>query len=543
MKKKNIKYIVLMAISLLFVGINSCDLDQLEDPNSLTAEQVEVDYLLNQVQLFYQNVTAGDKFENEPGLNTAGMEIIRMKAMFGAYTGTFTDLTATSVDRLWRYAYEEVFNNGKAVLDILEGTEGYDHHLGITKTVMAMTLVNLVDHFGDIPWTEALQGADNFNPAVDDDAALYNVAFTYLDEAIVHFGETPQAYPSDFFYNGSGSNWINFINSFKMKMYLNLRLTDASAATTAINAILSSGNYIQSTAGDMQWQYSSSATNPDSRHPDFKANYSAGGSSDYMSNWYMNAMYNEKTDIDPRMRYYFYRQTPDAPSGDNLPCDGLGFDYCYIGGLYWGRDHSDDEGVPPDGELRTTFGVYPAGGELDTTQFATVTSDAGLGGAGIFPIMLYSYVDFMLAEAVLELGVASGMTARAHFEQGIRTSMAKVRDFGAAHPAATDTVHLITDYKIDNYVTEALANYDAASNPLDIVIKEYFLALFGNGMEAYNAYKRTGYPSDIQAPVRESGAFPRTFQYPANAVQLNKNISQRIVTERVFWDDGSTTLN
>ncbi len=47
--------------------------------------------------------------------------------------------------------------------------------------------------------------------------------------------------------------------------------------------------------------------------------------------------------------------------------------------------------------------------------------------------------------------------------------------------------------------------YNAANadGKLNIIEKEYFKALFGNSVEAYNTFRRTGKPDDGQPLVRE----------------------------------------
>lgn len=116
-------------------------------------------------------------------------------------------------------------------------------------------------------------------------------------------------------------------------------------------------------------------------------------------------------------------------------------------------------------------------------------------------------------------------------------------DFGAAQAGTSPFIP--TQETIDAYVAKVLAKYDAAANneaKLDVVIKEFHIASWGNGMENYNNYRRTGYPSDIQAHVYTPGSFPRSYQYPARLIQRNTSFTQRVVTEPVFWDDNSTTL-
>ncbi|MFC2090133.1 SusD/RagB family nutrient-binding outer membrane lipoprotein [Bacteroidota bacterium] len=541
MKKIYNKLIALNVIILLLFS-NSCDLNQQEDPNNLTSNNVDIEFLLNRVQLSYTNLTIGDKRGNEPGLNNAAREAVRMLQQFGPYTGAFTDLTATSLNRVWSYGYMKVLKNGMEALALAE-EEGLPYHAGVARTIMALCLANLVDHFNDIPWSQALDAANYPMPEANNGEDVYDVAMEMLDLAIEDFNETPPGIPNDYYFNGSAASWLKAIASIKLKMYLNLRLIDASGSTSAINQLIADGFLIDEIAEDFEFQYSTVAANPDSRHPDYRYNYDANGGDDYMSNWYMSSMKDDPPAWDPRMRYYFYRQIEEDPTGDDLPCTGLNYDYCYIGDYYWGRDHADDEGVPPDQLKRTVTGIYPAGGAFDGDNFMSVNDNPGAGGEGIFPIMLSSWVNFMLAEASLTLGTTGD--ARTYLENGLTQSIEKVMTFGAPYISEDEAAFIPTDTAVDDHINWVLANYDNAANDaerLDIIIKEYFIALWGNGMEAYNAIRRTGYPSDVQDPVIVSGPFPRTYQYPSDLVLLNDNFDQRVVTERVFWDNNETPL-
>ncbi|RLD69416.1 MAG: SusD/RagB family nutrient-binding outer membrane lipoprotein [Bacteroidetes bacterium] len=539
--KKNI--ILLFTTLLVFTyGCELTNLDKLDSPNNLTADAVEINYALNALQVDFVNMTAGRYADNNQGFNVSAMRACRMLHLFGTYNGPFSDMRSTSSNNLWEWAYMGVLKNADLVVSIAE--EGENYHTGIAKVLKAYTMATLVDYFVDVPYTEALDGENNFNPRPDDGAAIYAAALTILDEAIADFNAgTPGGLPNDYFYNNDATRWIKLANSIKLKMHLNMRLTNASASTTAINAIIASGNYISSTADDFQFQFSAIGANPDSRHPEFIDTYGAGGAgSYYMSNYFIWLLKDSKANWDPRIRYYLYRQIDEDPEGDDLPCDGYGYDYCYLGDYYRGRDHADDFGVPPINLERTTWGVYPIGGAFDDDDFASVPNNQGAQGAGIFPGMLSSYVNFMLAEAALTLGTTGD--ARTYYENGITQSINKVMAFGAAEAAGSPNIPTSTD--VDDYIAEALGLYDAAATDterLDIAMTEYLLALWGNGIELYNMYRRTGMPSTMQSPVIAAGAFPRSYPYPGNLVDRNNNFSQKVVTETVFWDNGSTDLD
>ena len=242
---------------------------------------------------------------------------------------------------------------------------------------------------------------------------------------------------------------------------------------------------------------------------------------------------------DPRARYYFYRPTGNSPSGIDYPCEGSNIhDYCYVGNGYWGRDHADDEGLAVVSHLNTVHGLYPGGGAFDANQFLEVPyvrfTPTSLSGAGIRPIYLATFTHFALAEGALTLG--SNGNPRELLETGIRKSMDKVSDFATNNGIYTGGFEM-TVSDINNYVNAVLSEYDSANNDgkLAIIAREYFIAAWGNGIEPYNLYKRTGLP-DLQTPIIPAGDFPRSFLYPESVVNSNPNIDQREVTSKVFWD-------
>ena len=97
--------------------------------------------------------------------------------------------------------------------------------------------------------------------------------------------------------------------------------------------------------------------------------------------WFMNEMKNGVGGVtDPRIFYYFYRQVEGVPGFDGyeaneevLECGlpgyfnpyAAGIVFCSPGGGYWGRDHGNDNGIPPDGFQRTLHGSYPACANFD----------------------------------------------------------------------------------------------------------------------------------------------------------------------------------
>jgi hypothetical protein len=539
------RIITLISVTaLLGLVVGSCDFFNLEltkDPDAVVLEDANPDYALNAMQLDFKNFLNDDDPDNWNGVNKFGMEVVRM---FNVWGGTYENAyNPQAFDNLWSHAYEGLLMDAQTFLPIYEENEWWIH-AGITRILQAYTLTTLVDFFGDVPWSESFD-ATNFNPAADDDQSLYDVALAKLDEAIGDLAKESLATPSnDLFYDGDPEAWITLAKTLKLKIYLNLRLLDPSKATSEINSLIADGDLISDPSQDFYFPYSRNTDNPDSRHPYFTYNYLNGGN-DYMANYYMWTLYEEKAVVDPRIRYYFYRQVlVSSEDFQELPCYGVDrpahypvdMPYCTLNDGYWGRDHLDDDGIPPDTRKRTLWGVYPAGGEFDSDIGLPAEASSGLQGAGAEVIMLDSYVKFMLAEAALTLGTSGD--ARQLLLDAVQASIDHVMAFGAE--VAVEE-YIPTQEDIDAYLAEVATLYDEAGTEdeqLEVIVKEYYIALFGNGVESYNLVRRTGKPSNLQPALDPSpGEFTRTFNYPAICVNLNSSIPQKTTNAvQVFWD-------
>jgi len=530
--KNILKITFVTAMLALFTGCETTELDLLDNPNAISADVADKNFVLNQIQLSFNGIVSG--------FRGTSSNITRMTAQFGQYNGT---IEVRTLNGTWASAYN-MFANVDLLETISGNTEGgLPNHLGVAQIIEAYTYITLVDYLGDVPYSQANQFAEFPTPALDPGEDVYTAQIALLNTAISNLNQGSAVVPQDLFYGDfDADNWIAVANTLKLKAHLNM------GDGAAISGLLSE-NIIDTDDEDFQFNYSSSAS-PESRSPIFQGNY-VNGAGFYMSNGFLDmlnagdgeAPFVETGIADPRLRYYIYRQKNSAPSGSNLPCAGQDiYDYCYVGNLYWGRDHGDDEGIPNDGIRRSTWGVYPGGGAFDNNQFNRSDGNGTptLDGAGINPIFLSSFTHFALAEAGLDLGV--GVNSRDLLEAGISLSMDKVTNFTGSLDTTDEDDETIdyaaTGAEISAYIARVMAEYDAASGndaKLEIVVREWYLASWGNGVEPYNMYRRTGYPT-LQTGVKPVGPFPRSYRYPENETNTNPNVSQTTADNQVFWD-------
>ena len=554
MKIKSNKLFWLLGLILVF-SCETTELDLLVDPNVPTPETLNENGSLNFIQFnlaeFFEEATE------------AGAETVRLEYMFDTYEVNFNN-TNVNTGGMWRIGYADILNEIQALIPIATNSNSL-RHTGVARIIKAYTMMTLVDYFGDVPYLEALQGDSGIVfPTVDPASDVYDAAFDEIDLALADFanidGNTPNF--NDLFYGEDGSatmeKWTRFANTLKLKYYLNRRLIDEAGSLAGINSLLTAGNLITSSADDFTWQ-SGTAGNPQSKHQYYVEEYEAANTGEYIPNYLMWALTEEKGSDDPRLRYYVYRQTNSFPTDEatlnnELDCwndarpasyapidamQAVPLPFCSLidrGDGFWGRDHADNDGIPPDNTKRSTFGVYPVGGRFDDNDGERIRAGEGLAGAGIWPIMMDSFVYFMRAEAALYLGTSDD--AAAMLEQGMRSSLNTVINF---LPNPGDFNNTADAADVNAYVTGVMTSYMNAANDderMEIIGKEYWLAMYGNGVEGYNLYRRTGAPGNLQPTLLGTGSFPRSFLYPSNTVDRNLNITQKPgLTEQVFWDN------
>jgi len=578
-----LKKLIFLATLTIFIGLGACNKfnDQLNsllnNPSTPNPSAASVDLYLNNLQLsfasFYQQ--ASDLSDG----------LVRQELMYGPlYYNAFAP---TSYDGIWNTAYTSIFLTANTMVPLAEQKGEYEH-AAIARILKAYTMVTMVDLFGNIPYSQADLGTLNTNPVVDSGAAVYDSAVVLLDTAIAELGVASSATPAnDEFYGGNAANWATLAKTLQLKIYVQTRLVDNTVAAKITN-LINAGDLITSSAQDFQFGYSKHNAAPDSRAEHYVNNYgTTNGAGDYIGNYFMWCLYQEKPIVDPRIRYYVYRQIDDAtdysdPRVSNqttlqfaLACfyraypvnypatpnpTDIGYTstpYCIVGQGYWGRDHGNNEGIGPDGALRSTWGVYPAGGAFDNDQnvqcgpTTTSSTESGAGGNGILPIWLSSYTYFLEAEAALTL--ATPGDPQALLLQGVNASFNKVANFattiGYTIPT-TDTTKTITPTNQQNYVNTVQSIYQNATGTdaqLNVIMKEYYLAAWGNGLEAYNNYRRTGKPNNMQPAVTpDPGLFLRSFFYPDGYVNFNKNAVQKNILPTtyfpVFWDNNPSNF-
>lgn len=629
--KSQIIKIFLFTTALFFAGCETIDLNQTENPSGVNENLSDPVYAFNYIQIQLADFV--------DSANSFTQRVTRQMAMTGGntYENAFAPVN-----------FNDNWNTGYRLLNAIKLMEPKalqnKEYLayGSAKVIKAYVMITLVDLYGDVPYSEALQGSGNLTPKFDKGEDVYKQALVVLDEAIELINNTNTKTPTDvqdLFYSNSKLKWTKLANTLKFKIYMSARLASGEIGLTdaelkqKIKDILDSGNYISDSSDDFAFNYGNSRFNPNARHPLYNDQYELGGGA-YIANYFMWAMSTEKNlgmDAkgtvpytyesnpptgpldskfvnDPRANFYFFKQDAD-PAGEDtftLPnrsrpahYDDSRYNSFYFDAVrapytvsnwisgssvptngYWGRDHGDNSGIPPDAQKRTVAGVYPIGGAYGSPTDVQTSGDKGALGAGIMPIIMSSYIHFLKAEAIMTLGISGDV--KSELLLGVEQSIDRVlkpigtypeinkddRPYPWADEARYAPGTLITNQNTgatngtwtdnysswgkiylrdkSNYLKYISSKYDelSVSDRLELIIKEYYLASWGNGIEPYNNYRRTGFPSNMQPTLEvDPGEFYYRALYPGESVNNNPNAPANVRTKRVFWDKAGIELH
>src|SRR5687768_500437 len=179
MKKINLKYI--LGAALLVFATSACEdaLDINTNPNAATTADVQL--------VLPQAITASSFIANQ--YNTYGAHFGGYMANAGGFSGFGNllnyNLTPGDWNNLWTSTYQDPLTDLKYVMDKTEGKPELVYFNAAAKIMTVVNFQRLVDAFGDIPYTEALRGAEGITtPKYDDAATIYRDLYAKLDEAI-----------------------------------------------------------------------------------------------------------------------------------------------------------------------------------------------------------------------------------------------------------------------------------------------------------------------------------------------------------------------
>jgi len=288
------------------------------------------------------------------------------------------DINARGIsDRHWSELYRDVIfdlQDAKSIVEVdPELTDAEKNaRLGQLEVLEVYAWSVMVDTFGDIPYTEAVNATEFPLPAYDAAATIYADLITRIGAASANLEAGEGFTAADVLYNGDIDAWNKFSNSLQLR--LGMRLSDVNPSlskSTAEAAIV--GGVFTSNADNAQLLYQ---TNPPNTNPLWE-DLVESGRSDYLPAATIVDVMNNLND--PRRPHYFFNETVDS----------------YIGGVYGGSNN---------------YTSY--------THVGQALLDPTLPGI----LLDYAEVEFNLAAAA-KLSYTGAGNASAHYNKAITASI------------------------------------------------------------------------------------------------------------------------
>ncbi|PJJ10870.1 SusD-like starch-binding protein associating with outer membrane [Flavobacterium sp. 1] len=341
----------------------------------------------------------------------------------------------------------------------------------------------IVDTFGDVPYTESLQGSGDYLPKYDKAIDIYKDLIVRLNKDIATIDTGATAFgTADVIYGDDLDAWLKFANSIKLKLGINLKASGLESAI-ANNAILTgAAGGFTSNKDNAKLTYMNNLPNTNPIYEDLVFS----GRHDFVpAKPFVDAIVAKN---DPRTVVYF---------DDNLTP--------YKGGVVG---------------IKNSYGKF--------THVSDHIQEASFAGT----LLDYSEVEFLLAEAV-ERGVAVGGTAESHYTKAITASM---EDWGIS---ATATATYLAQ--------PTVAYATATGTWQQRIGEQSWYAKFNRGFEGWTSTRRLNFPvlvAPATADQAAEGQVPSRMTYPIREQTLNATNYQAASTSiggdklktKLFWD-------
>jgi hypothetical protein len=389
-----------------------------------------------------------------------------------------------AIDAHWESLYSGPLYDFKVIIDKANDSNSPNME-AIGRIMKAYTFHNITDLWGDVPYFEALQGAEgSFRPKYDAQKDIYMDLLSELKKANDLINEdADEVGRGDIMYNGDVMKWKKFANSLRLRLLMRMSKVEPATAQAGIEEIFTDpAKYpvFTSNSDDAELNY---LTSRPYRNPIFENGVTRDDHG--VSKTLVDLL---KSKDDPRLTIYA------EPNKD---------------GEYRGQ---------PNGAIS----------QPNIADISRIGKKFRNEPTSPLYVLTYAEVLFIKAEAA-QNGWSVGVDAKTAYESAIKASFEK-------HGA-----------DIGNYLLHPEVSYDLASDKYKVIGEQKWLALFMQGVEAFSEYRRTGYPNTIVEP--EGSAFPGRgipLRFPYAAIEASYNpenfnaarqgIVDFLYGKNVWWD-------
>lgn len=432
-------------------------------------------------------------------------------------------------------AYDYQFMENKAA----ESKQTF--YQGIAKIMKSNNFAQLVDVYGNVPYSEALQGLKSVRPKYDDGKAIYEDILKQIDTGIALIkgaveSENLNITNADIMFAGDKTNWIKFANTLKLRILMTQsnRADRAAYVQAEIAKIVAEGTGFLSSDAAVKPAYTTDKAN---------AYYSAFGwtavgnpaTSYYRGN--VIAMNYMKVLSDPRLGYY-YRAILGNPASVTLEPLATLPPNTYRGNQY---------GLPID---NSTY-KFQAGDFVSQVGGVAAPGAVSASSGGLYKgynqaawIITSVESKWLQAEAINK-GFLAG-DAKTAYMNAIKESFVWLNVGGSAAAATTAFNNWYsTQVTLANKNVDWDLNTTAAEKSRLLIFQKYLSMNGIDPLQVWNDFRRyTGGVAQVDPdPTKYAPGNPGTGSYPYLDLSMNPGRSSSVIPVRMLYPQRELELN
>ncbi|MBU2375562.1 MAG: SusD/RagB family nutrient-binding outer membrane lipoprotein [Bacteroidetes bacterium] len=478
MKKYINKHSLTFAV-LLGISLSSCKKEFTKlntNPNSLEIPNDPTLVSNIEVNMFYASASGAWTLGNGMAqYSTFSQDYYNHQARYAPFTN----------QSYWDQMYSNARDANQLITDAK--VSGNKSMQAVGLILRAYSFAQLTDLWGDIPFKQALNGANgNFAPAYDGQQTVYTDpelgVLPNLKTADDLLKTSTQAISGDLIYGGSVAKWRKFCDGLRLRYLLRVNGKLSSAAAEMQQIVADGANTLFSSPSE-----SAELTLPTTVPYAFPSLTERSG--DYSVKYLNSLLYTmfKNTGDQQRLSLLFAKN----PNSQNA----TGFSFDNYGGMPIVANASSNQ--------------VGNSSNFNSAQFISNASPAVLRAR----VMTYQEEQFILAEASLK-GLISTGTPIQYYNNGIKGAFA--------------------DYGLDgtSYITNPGVVYDPAI-ALSQIITQKWIGNFNVAFEGWVEYRRTGFPVfDTNSGNLNNGKISSRFVYPTDEQSINmKNYAAEIAIQ------------
>jgi hypothetical protein len=367
----------------------------------------------------------------------------------------------SSFQELWTTAYTKGITNFNEIIRLADA-ESNPNYKGVALVLRSWTFSLLTDAYGDIPYKQAANIKEFLTPAYDKQKDVYFALLDDLKAAQASLNTSGPVIAGDIIYNGNIGKWKKFANSLRLRIALRIADREPEKSKQVLADIQAEGSgYISDNSEIAQLIYSTSPNqNPISNLFDTRDDYR-------ISQTIVNKLFELN---DPRLSIYASKTQDPTPK-------------TYVG--------------LPNGLLV---------GDASNYGFTKTSKPGTYFLAPSAPAVIISYAEVLFDRAE---AAARGFTAEDPATLYKNAIQASLQQYNVG----------VND--IATYLALPAVQYDA-SNYKKSIGDQKWIALFGQGLEAFAEWRRLDYPQLTPAVAGTlGGKIPVRFIYPGTEQSLN----------------------